>query len=69
MLCNFAKGISILYYSEYCTYIITGIKQFALLEKVITVTEENTIQRQKMHKEAMARQDRLLDILQKLITK
>jgi len=32
-----------------------------LLEKVITVTEENTIQRQKMHEEAMARQDRLLD--------
>jgi len=49
MLCNFAKGISILYYSDpytdHCTYIITGIKQFALLEKVITVTEENTIQR------------------------
>jgi len=40
-----------------------------LLEKVITVTEENTIQRQKMHEEAMARQDRLLDILEKLITK
>jgi len=40
-----------------------------LLEKVITVTEENIIQRQKMHEEAMARQDRLLDILEKLITK
>ncbi|KYM98510.1 hypothetical protein ALC62_10777, partial [Cyphomyrmex costatus] len=45
------------------------IKQFALLEKVIAVTEENNIQRQKMHEEAMARQDRLLDILEKMITK
>lgn len=56
-------------YNKYCTYIITGTKQFALLEKVITVTEENITQRQKMHEETMARQDKLLNILEKMITK
>jgi len=40
-----------------------------LLEKVLTVAEESTIERRKMHEEAMARQDKLLDILEKMIKK
>jgi len=50
---------------------ITGLKQCTLLEKVLTVAEESTesIERRKMHEEAMARQDKLLDILEKMIKK
>lgn len=45
---------------------ITGLKQFGMLENIIAVTEENTTIRRKMHEEAMARQDKLLDILGKI---
>lgn len=37
-----------------------------MLENIIAVTEENTTIRRKMHEEAMARQDKLLDILGKI---
>lgn len=45
------------------------LKQYALLERIITVMEESTIERKKMHEEAMARQDKLLDILEKILNK
>lgn len=45
---------------------IIGLKQFGMLENIIAVTEENTTVRRKMHEEAMARQDKLLDILGKI---
>jgi len=41
---------------------ITGLKQCTLLEKVLIVAEESTIEQRKIHKEAMACQDKLLDI-------
>lgn len=52
-------------YSEIYIKII-GLKQFGMLENIIAVTEENTTIRRKMHEEAMARQDKLLDILGKM---
>lgn len=45
---------------------ITGLRQ---LEKIIAVIEESTTERRRMHKEAMTRQDKLLDILEKINTK
>lgn len=50
-------------------YIFTGSKQFSTTEKLITAIEESTIKRSKMHDEAMARQDKLLDILEKMLDK
>lgn len=44
-------------------------KQYALLERIITVMEESTAERKRMHEEAMARQDKLLDILEKILNK
>lgn len=48
---------------------ITDVKQYALLERIITVMEESTTERKRMHEEAMARQDKLLDILEKILNK
>ncbi|KAL6430233.1 hypothetical protein ACFW04_007753 [Cataglyphis niger] len=45
------------------------VKQYALLERIITVMEESTTERKRMHEEAMARQDKLLDILEKILNK
>ncbi|XP_029162702.1 uncharacterized protein LOC114934221 [Nylanderia fulva] len=45
------------------------MKQYALLERIITVMEESTAERKRMHEEAMARQDKLLDILEKILNK
>jgi len=48
---------------------ITGFKQGMLLEKILANAEESTNQRKRMHEEAMARQDKLLDILEKIVKK
>ncbi|XP_011259033.1 uncharacterized protein LOC105253003 [Camponotus floridanus] len=45
------------------------LKQYALLERIIAVMEESTTERKRMHEEAMARQDKLLDILEKILNK
>ncbi|KMQ87977.1 hypothetical protein RF55_12611 [Lasius niger] len=45
------------------------LKQYSLLERIITVMEESTTERKRMHEEAMARQDKLLDILEKILNK
>lgn len=50
-------------------YIIIGSKQFSTTEKLITAIEESANKRSKMHEEAMARQDKLLDILEKMLEK
>lgn len=52
-----------------CNIEITDLKQYSLLERIITVMEESTTERKRMHEEAMARQDKLLDILEKILNK
>ncbi|XP_072758997.1 uncharacterized protein [Anoplolepis gracilipes] len=55
--------------SSYKTESSRYLKQYALLERIINVMEESTIERKRMHEEAMARQDKLLDILEKILNK
>jgi len=45
------------------------VTQNTVLEKLFTVLEENKEERKKMHDEAVARQDRLLNILEKIANK
>ncbi|KYN29050.1 hypothetical protein ALC57_01530 [Trachymyrmex cornetzi] len=46
----------------------TRINKFSMIEKMIATTEQSNIERKKMHEEAMSRQDKLLDILEKIVT-
>ena len=48
--------------------VITGFEH-GVLEKILANAEESTNQPKKMHEEAMARQDKLLDILEKFVKK
>jgi len=45
------------------------VTQNTVLEKLLTVIEENKEERKRMHDEAVARQDRLLNILEKIANK
>ncbi|EZA53126.1 uncharacterized protein LOC105280926 isoform X1 [Ooceraea biroi] len=44
-------------------------KHSILFDKVLAIAQESIIERKKMHEEAMARQDKLLDILERIIEK
>ncbi|EFN86849.1 hypothetical protein EAI_01772 [Harpegnathos saltator] len=44
-------------------------KRLKQIEKVIAVVEESSTERRRMHQEAMTRQDKLLDMLEKLHNK
>ncbi|RLU15615.1 hypothetical protein DMN91_011368 [Ooceraea biroi] len=45
------------------------LRDCILLDKVLAIAKESITKRRKMHEEAMARQDKLLDILEKLMKK
>jgi hypothetical protein len=40
-----------------------------MLDKLVAATEQSSIDRKKMHEEAMSRQDKLLNILEKIADK